>query len=110
MALHSPARRGPVGQDEQAGDGAGRPAELIGGDLTSEAGLGVVASEGLLDRRELRLHLNHEQGLGGTVECQKVDRSALTPYRECDLRSDFPTEAAQPRSESTAKCRMAFIE
>ena len=67
------AGRARLGHDQESRRAVGLPLALIPRDPRAEADLGVVAPESLLDRRELCLDLDHEEGSGWRVEGQHID-------------------------------------
>ena len=106
-----PSARGPIiRQNEQPPDIRRPPPEAIGSDARRQSTFDVKVSERLLDRGELGLQLDDEQGSTWRVPAQQVDRPALAEDRIADFGHDGPAELFEPPREKHAEPGVPLVE
>jgi hypothetical protein len=96
-------------ENQQPHDRPAPPPEPLRRDRPSVARLLVELPNRLLDRRELRFHLDDEQHQGPGFECEQVDRPALAVDRVRDLDLHEPAGNTQPPHRRLDERRMPAI-
>ena len=99
-----------IRQNEQPPDIRRPPPEAIGSDARRQSTFDVKVSERLLDRGELGLQLDDEQGSTWRVPAQQVDRPALAEDRIADFGHDGPAELFEPPREKHAEPGVPLVE
>jgi hypothetical protein len=99
-----------IEQDEKARCRSGTAAEAFGGEAAREPQLDVVPAQGLLDRGEFCLHLDHEDDAGAAAGGKHVDGTTLTEVAECHLRRDLPAVPTKPVRNQADDDRMSLVE
>jgi hypothetical protein len=99
-----------VWQYEDAGNMAWSPAKVLLCQIGGKASLHVQATIRLLDRSPLTLDLSDEHGCSGPDAGEDVDRSALTPFRECDLSKASPAATSQESDNPFNHPSMTLVE
>lgn len=98
-----------VGEHQQPGEVRRPPPEALGDDLRCQPNLRVVTPQRLLDRRDLRLDLDHEQRSARGVPCHQVDRPALAEDGKGHLGPRLPAERFQATRDSADERRMTLV-
>jgi hypothetical protein len=110
VAIHVSTRGARPRQDEEARHGRGSPAESLVGDPGPESDLRVVPAEQLLDRRQLGLHLDDEEGRRGLVPSQQVDRAIFSEMGIGHLGNDRPSEPREFSSDRPDERCVRLVE
>ena len=110
MGYDSTSIRRTFGQDEQPGGCRWGPAELLPGDPTPKAMLLAESPEGLLDRGQFRLDLDHQQRARRRMECEDIDRPSLTVDRVGHLDFGSPAISHKDCDHRSNEAGVTFVE
>ena len=110
MAGDVTSRRRCLRQDQHSCDSSSDEPEPFAPDHGAESGLLIQLPESGLERRELRLHLDDEQGRGRRMGGKHVDRAALAIARVRHLDGHLPTEASEQRCRGTDEGGVPLVQ